>query len=73
MRQSLEHALSRNDIKRTSSSATREFFFAAPGGVPTQIAFSQSARYTSLDEDRAKGVIRDAEHAFSRDGGLAVL
>ena len=71
--ESLEHALSRNDIMRTSSNATREFFSAAPGGVPTQVAFSQSARFESLDEDRAKGVIRDAEHAFSKDGGLAVL
>ena len=56
-----------------ASNATREFFPAAPGGVPTQVAFSQSARYPSLDDDRAKGVIRDAEHAFSKDGGLAVL
>ncbi len=71
--ESLEHALSRHDIKRTSSNATREFFRAAPGGVPTQVAFSQSARYPSLDEDREKGVIRDAEHAFLKDGGLAVL
>ena len=71
--ESLDHALSRNDIMRTSSNATREFFSAAPGGVPTQVAFSQSARFESLDEDRAKGVIRDAEHAFSKDGGLAVL
>jgi dihydroxy-acid dehydratase len=71
--ESLEHALSRNDIMRTSSNATREFFSAAPGGVPTQVAFSQSARFRSLDEDRAKGVIRDADHAFSKDGGLAVL
>ena len=71
--ESLEHALSRNDIMRAKSKATREFFLAAPGGVPTQVAFSQSARYPSLDEDRAKGVIRDAGHAFSKDGGLAVL
>src|SRR5580698_1937657 len=70
---SLEHALSRNDIKRSTSNATREFFAAAPGGVPTQVAFSQDSRYESLDEDRAKGVIRDNEHAFSKDGGLAVL
>ncbi|MGH6797645.1 MAG: dihydroxy-acid dehydratase, partial [Roseiarcus sp.] len=48
-------------------------FLAGPGGVPTQVAFSQSARYPSLDDDRAKGVIRDAGHAFSKDGGLAVL
>ena len=71
--ESLEHALSRNDIMRAKSNATREFFLAGPGGVPTQVAFSQSARYPSLDDDRAKGVIRDAEHAFSKDGGLAVL
>ena len=71
--ESLEHALSRNDIARANSKATREFFLAAPGGVPTQVAFSQSARYPSLDEDRAKGVIRDVGHAFSKDGGLAVL
>ncbi len=71
--ESLEHALSRHDIVRSKSKATREFFLAGPGGVPTQVAFSQSARYPSLDEDRAKGVIRDAEHAFSKDGGLAVL
>jgi dihydroxy-acid dehydratase len=71
--ESLEHALSRNDIKRESGNATREFFMAGPGGIPTQVAFSQSARYPSLDEDRAKGVIRDSEHAFSKDGGLAVL
>jgi dihydroxy-acid dehydratase len=41
--------------------------------VPTQVAFSQSSRYDSVDTDRAGGVIRDAEHAFSKDGGLAVL
>jgi len=71
--ESLEHALARNDIKRSTSNATREFFAAAPGGVPTQVAFSQASRYESLDEDRGHGVIRDLEHAFSRDGGLAVL
>ncbi len=51
----------------------REFFSAAPGGVPTQTAFSQASRYESIDEDREGGVISDDEHAFSRDGGLAVL
>src|ERR1700728_4087927 len=71
--ESLDHALSRNDIMRAAGNATREFFLAGPGGVPTQVAFSQSARYPSLDDDRAKGVIRDSEHAFSKDGGLAVL
>jgi dihydroxy-acid dehydratase len=46
---------------------------AAPGGVPTQTAFSQSRRWDELDVDREAGVIRSAEHAFSKDGGLAVL
>ncbi|MEJ0038342.1 MAG: dihydroxy-acid dehydratase [Gammaproteobacteria bacterium] len=49
------------------------FFRAAPGGVPTQIAFSQERRWDDLDIDRKAGVIRSAEHAFGRDGGLAVL
>ena len=50
-----------------------DFFSAAPGGIPTTVAFSQSERWESLDLDREKGVIRDAAHAFSVDGGLAVL
>ena len=70
---SLGDALDRWDIKRAASPSARSFFRAAPGGVPTQIAFSQDQRFTDLDEDRATGVIRDLEHAFSRDGGLAVL
>jgi dihydroxy-acid dehydratase len=71
--ESLEQALARWDVKRGASKATREFFSAAPGGVPTQVAFSQAARWESLDEDREKGVIRDLDHAYSKDGGLAVL
>lgn len=51
----------------------RTLFSAAPGGVRTTQAFSQSRRYEGLDTDRVKGVIRDAPHAFSKDGGLAVL
>jgi dihydroxy-acid dehydratase len=50
-----------------------EFFRAAPGGVPTAVAFSQSRRYPKLDLDRANGCIRDKAHAYSQDGGLAVL
>ncbi|QFR32849.1 dihydroxy-acid dehydratase [Ancylobacter sp. TS-1] len=69
----LAMALEHWDVKRNASEAVHEFFRAAPGGVPTQVAFSQSARYDDVDLDRAKGVIRDYEHAFSRDGGLAVL
>jgi dihydroxy-acid dehydratase len=71
--ESLDQALARWDVKRDASKATREFFSAAPGGVPTQVAFSQAARWESLDEDREKGVIRDLGHAYSKDGGLAVL
>jgi dihydroxy-acid dehydratase len=70
---SLEQALARNDIKRSASGSVREFFLAAPGGVPTQVAFSQASRYSELDDDRERGVIRDLAHAFSKDGGLAVL
>ena len=66
-------ALNRWDISRTSDASVCEFFKAAPGGVPTQTAFSQSRRWDELDTDRENGVIRSAEHAFSKDGGLAVL
>ena len=66
-------ALARWDIAQSESEAVRNFFRAAPGGVPTQVAFSQERRWDELDLDRAKGVIRDREHAFSQDGGLAVL
>jgi dihydroxy-acid dehydratase len=69
----LGEALDRWDIGRTNSDAVREFFRAAPGGVPTQVAFSQSSRWDDLDLDRKTGVIRDVEHPFSKDGGLAVL
>lgn len=61
------------DISRNPSAKVQDFFLAAPGGVPTQEAFSQSRLWDSLDTDRAAGVIRSAETAFSRDGGLAVL
>ena len=66
-------ALNRWDIGRTNSESVRNFFRAAPGGVPTQVAFSQSERWDDLDTDREKGVIRSAQHPFSKDGGLAVL
>jgi dihydroxy-acid dehydratase len=70
---SIKAALDRWDISRTESESVRTFFRAAPGGVPTQVAFSQDRRYDELDLDREKGVIRSAEHAYSKDGGLAVL
>ncbi len=69
----LEDALDRWDIERTKSESVRKFFMAAPGNVPTQVAFSQERRFEELDTDRATGCVRDAEHAYSKDGGLAVL
>ncbi|MBB6261206.1 dihydroxy-acid dehydratase [Paenochrobactrum gallinarii] len=70
---SLKDALDKWDIKRTNDESVHNFFRAAPGGVPTQVAFSQSRRFDSVDSDRDNGVIRNKEHAFSQDGGLAVL
>jgi dihydroxy-acid dehydratase len=61
------------DISRTSDADIHKFYKAAPGGIPTQTAFSQAARYRELDLDRSAGVIRSVEDAFTKDGGLAVL
>ncbi len=66
-------ALDRWDVSRTRSETVRAFYRAAPGGVPTTLAFSQEKRFDDLDTDRGGGVIRDLGHAFSKDGGLAVL
>ena len=70
---SLEDALARWDIKQSKSESVRKFFMAAPGNVPTQVAFSQERRFEELDTDRETGCIRDLAHAYSKDGGLAVL
>jgi dihydroxy-acid dehydratase len=69
----LAAAMDQWDIKRTDSESVHKFFSAAPGGIPTQVAFSQDARYPSVDADRKRGCIRSIEHAYSLDGGLAVL
>jgi dihydroxy-acid dehydratase len=69
----LGEAIDKLDVTRTASPEVQEFYRAAPGGVRTTEAFSQSARYAELDLDRAGGVIRNLAHAFSKDGGLAVL
>jgi dihydroxy-acid dehydratase len=61
------------DVMRAHDVSVFEFYKAAPGGVPTQVAFSQNRRYPELDLDRAQGCIRDQAHAYSHDGGLAVL
>ncbi len=71
--ESMASALKMWDIMQTNSSEVKEFFMAGPGNVPTQIAFSQSKRWPSLDDDREDGCIRNIEHAYSKDGGLAVL
>jgi dihydroxy-acid dehydratase len=66
-------SIAANDITQTQDPAVQQLFRAAAGGVPTQVAFSQSERNASLDLDRSAGCIRDKAHAYSQDGGLAVL
>ena len=69
----LDHAIKHWDIKQSADESVHEFYKSAPGGVRTTEAFSQNRRYADLDLDREMGVIRSAEHAFSKEGGLAVL
>ncbi|MGD2119213.1 MAG: dihydroxy-acid dehydratase [Chromatiales bacterium] len=70
----LGEALQQWDIATDGASdAAQQRFLAGPGGIPTQVAFSQDTRWPALDQDRAAGCIRDLEHAYSKDGGLAVL
>lgn len=69
----LADALAKWDIVRGNSEVAKQRFLAGPAGIPTQVAFSQSTRWPSLDVDRENGCIRDIEHAYSQDGGLAVL
>jgi dihydroxy-acid dehydratase len=61
------------DVMQTADEGVKKLFSAAPGGVPSVTAFSQDKRYASLDIDREKGCIRTKAHAYSQDGGLAVL
>ena len=70
---SMGDALNTWDIQRTQDAAVHTFYKAAPANVPSQVAFSQDKRWETLDTDRADGCIRDAAHAYSTDGGLAVL
>ena len=70
---SLGDALSEWDIAQTKSADVHKLFSAGPAGIPTQQAFSQATRWPSLDLDRAGGCIRDVAHAYSQEGGLAVL
>ena len=69
----LGDALAQWDVKRSDSEVAKKRYLAGPAGIPTQTAFSQSTRWPSLDLDREAGCIRDIEHAYSQDGGLAVL
>jgi dihydroxy-acid dehydratase len=69
----LGDAIAKWDVATNDDEAVHTFFKAGPAGIPTQVAFSQATRWPSLDVDRAEGCIRDMEHAFSKEGGLAVL
>ncbi|QID16847.1 dihydroxy-acid dehydratase [Nitrogeniibacter mangrovi] len=69
----LGEALTRWDVIQAHDNSVFDFYRAAPGGVPTQVAFSQDRRWNELDMDRSHGVIRDKASAFSQEGGLAVL
>ncbi len=69
----IAEGIARWDVVQSTDEEVRTLYRAAPGGVPTQVAFSQNRRYTELDVDRAAGCIRDIAHAYSTDGGLAVL
>ncbi len=70
---SMAEALAQWDITTTTDEDVKTFYRAAPGGIATTIAFSQSKLWPDLDTDRADGCIRDIAHAYSQDGGLAVL
>ncbi len=70
---SLEEALAQWDVTRTDDPDVHQFYRAGPAGIPTQQAFSQSTRFETLDMNREDGCIRDIDHAYSLDGGLAVL
>jgi len=69
----LNQTLDQYDIMLTKDEAVKKMFRAGPAGIRTTQAFSQDCRWDTLDDDRADGCIRSLEHAFSKDGGLAVL
>lgn len=70
---SMGEALAQWDIVTTQDEEVKKFYRAAPGGISTTIAFSQSMLWPDLDDDRENGCIRNKAHAYSQDGGLAVL
>jgi dihydroxy-acid dehydratase len=69
----LGEAIAQWDIATVDDERVTTFFRAGPAGIPTQVAFSQATRWPTLDVDRAEGCIRSVEHAYSQEGGLAVL
>ncbi len=69
----LADGLNEWDVVRSSNRKAKQLYLAGPAGIPTQVAFSQATRWPSLDLDRKNGCIRDIAHAYSQDGGLAVL
>ncbi len=69
----LAEAIARWDVAVSTDEKVHDFFRAGPAGIPTQIAFSQATRWPTLDVDRTEGCIRDVAHAYSAEGGLAVL
>ncbi|ARU28840.1 dihydroxy-acid dehydratase [Cellvibrio sp. PSBB006] len=69
----MQEALDQWDIMVTESSDVKNFYKAGPAGIPTQVAFSQSTRWPTLDIDRQEGCIRSMENAYTKEGGLAVL
>jgi dihydroxy-acid dehydratase len=71
--ETMADAIAQWDVTVSRDEAVHTFYKAAPGGIPTQVAFSQDSRWKALDLDRTKGVIRSKEAAFTKDGGLAVL
>ncbi len=72
-RPTLKAAIAEYDLSKQPSAAIKNFYCAAPAGIPTQTAFSQNVHYPSVDDDRENGCIRALENAYSQEGGLAVL
>ncbi len=69
----LGDAIRQWDVGLTEDPGVHAFYRAGPAGIPTQVAFSQDTRWPDLDRDRAAGCIRAVSHAYSAEGGLAVL
>jgi dihydroxy-acid dehydratase len=71
---SMGEAIDKHDIRRSSAeTGAKKRALAAPGGVRTKVAFSQDKYFADVDSDEQNGCIRNLEHAYSKDGGLAAL